>query len=64
MKIKVTTIYVDDQDKALAFYTDVLGFRFLRRAGFGPQHNLAYKGAMASWKQFMARLEQVVADLD
>ncbi|KRA47761.1 VOC family protein [Devosia sp. Root635] len=26
MKIKVTTIYVDDQDKALAFYTDVLGF--------------------------------------
>lgn len=26
MKIKVTTIYVDDQSKALAFYTDVLGF--------------------------------------
>ena len=26
MKIKVTSIYVDDQDKALAFYTDVLGF--------------------------------------
>jgi len=25
MKIKLTTIYVDDQDKALAFYTDVLG---------------------------------------
>lgn len=25
MKIKLTTIYVDDQDKALAFYTGVLG---------------------------------------
>jgi len=26
MKIKVTSIYVDDQAKALSFYTDVLGF--------------------------------------
>lgn len=26
MKIKLTSIYVDDQDKALAFYTGVLGF--------------------------------------
>jgi predicted enzyme related to lactoylglutathione lyase len=26
MKIKVTTVYVDDQEKALRFYTDVLGF--------------------------------------
>jgi predicted enzyme related to lactoylglutathione lyase len=26
MKLKVTSIYVDDQEKALAFYTDVLGF--------------------------------------
>jgi predicted enzyme related to lactoylglutathione lyase len=26
VKIKVTSIYVDDQDKALRFYTDVLGF--------------------------------------
>jgi predicted enzyme related to lactoylglutathione lyase len=26
MKIKVTSIYVDEQDKALRFYTDVLGF--------------------------------------
>jgi predicted enzyme related to lactoylglutathione lyase len=26
MRIKVTTIYVDDQEKALRFYTDVLGF--------------------------------------
>ena len=26
MRIKVTTLYVDDQEKALRFYTDVLGF--------------------------------------
>src|SRR3979490_724978 len=26
MKIKITGVYVDDQDKALRFYTDVLGF--------------------------------------
>src|SRR6202167_4664365 len=26
MKIKLTRIYVDDQDKALLFYTEVLGF--------------------------------------
>ena len=27
MRIKLTSIMVDDQDKALQFYTDVLGFR-------------------------------------
>ena len=26
MKIKITSVMVDDQDKALKFYTDVLGF--------------------------------------
>ena len=26
MKIKLTTLHVDDQDKALRFYTEVLGF--------------------------------------
>jgi len=26
MRIKVTSLYVDDQDKALRFYTEVLGF--------------------------------------
>jgi len=26
LQIKLTTVYVDDQDKALRFYTDVLGF--------------------------------------
>jgi predicted enzyme related to lactoylglutathione lyase len=36
MKIKLTTLYVDDQDKALRFYTDVLGF--VKKADFtqGP----------------------------
>src|SRR5712691_8935883 len=32
MKIKLTSVYVDDQDKALRFYTDVLGFA--RKADF------------------------------
>ena len=32
MKIKLTSIYVDDQDKALRFYTDVLGF--VKKADF------------------------------
>lgn len=27
MRINLTSIYVDDQDRALAFYTDVLGFQ-------------------------------------
>lgn len=26
MRINLTSVYVDDQDKALAFYTEVLGF--------------------------------------
>ena len=36
MKIKVTSVYVDDQEKALRFYTEVLGF--VKKADFsqGP----------------------------
>ena len=36
MKIKLTKVYVDDQEKALRFYTEVLGF--VKRADFsnGP----------------------------
>ncbi len=36
MKIKITSIYVDDQEKALRFYTDILGF--VKKADFtnGP----------------------------
>ena len=32
MKIKLTSAYVDDQEKALRFYTDVLGF--VKKADF------------------------------
>jgi len=36
MKIKLTSVYVDDQEKALSFYTEVLGF--VKKADFsqGP----------------------------
>ena len=27
MQIKLTSVFVDDQDKALKFYTDILGFK-------------------------------------
>ena len=45
MKIKVTSIYVDDQDKALRFYTDVLGF--VKKADFtqGPYRWLTVAAA-------------------
>ena len=36
MKIKLTSIYVDDQDKALRFYTDVLGFGKKTDVSQGP----------------------------
>src|SRR6185312_5038150 len=36
MKIKLTTIYVDDQEKALRFYTDVLGLTKKNDFGNGP----------------------------
>jgi predicted enzyme related to lactoylglutathione lyase len=36
MKIKVTSIYVDDQAKALSFYTDVLGFTKKNDFSQGP----------------------------
>ena len=36
MKIKLTTIYVDDQEKALRFYTEVLGFTKKSDFSAGP----------------------------
>ena len=36
MKIKVTGIYVDDQEKALRFFTDVLGFKKKSDFSNGP----------------------------
>jgi predicted enzyme related to lactoylglutathione lyase len=36
MKIKLTSIYVDDQNKALRFYTEVLGFAKKADFSSGP----------------------------
>jgi predicted enzyme related to lactoylglutathione lyase len=36
MKIKLTSLYVDDQEKALRFYTDVLGFAKTADFSNGP----------------------------
>ena len=36
MRIKLTSLMVDDQDKALKFYTDVLGFRKKHEFPVGP----------------------------
>ena len=36
----------------------------MEQTGFRPDQDAAYKGANASWKQFMARLEKTVAALD
>jgi predicted enzyme related to lactoylglutathione lyase len=36
MKIKLTSVYVDDQEKALRFYTEVLGFVKMADFSNGP----------------------------
>jgi predicted enzyme related to lactoylglutathione lyase len=36
MKIKLTSVYVDDQEKALRFYTEVLGFTKAADFSQGP----------------------------
>jgi predicted enzyme related to lactoylglutathione lyase len=36
MKIKLASVYVDDQEKALRFYTDVLGFMKKTDVSNGP----------------------------
>jgi predicted enzyme related to lactoylglutathione lyase len=45
MKIKLTSVYVDDQEKALRFYTEVLGF--VKKADFsnGPYRWLTVASA-------------------
>jgi predicted enzyme related to lactoylglutathione lyase len=45
MKIKLTTVFVDDQDKALRFYTEALGF--VKKADFtnGPYRWLTVASA-------------------
>jgi predicted enzyme related to lactoylglutathione lyase len=45
MKIKLTSVYVDDQDRALRFYTEVVGF--VKKADFtnGPYRWLTVASA-------------------
>ncbi|KQW45367.1 MULTISPECIES: VOC family protein [unclassified Roseateles] len=38
MQIKVTSVMVDDQDKALAFYTEKLGFKKMADIQMGPTY--------------------------
>jgi len=45
MKIKVTSIYVDDQAKALSFYTDVLGLMKKTDVTQGPYRWLTVASA-------------------
>jgi predicted enzyme related to lactoylglutathione lyase len=45
MKIKVTSLYVDDQDKALHFYTDILGFAKKTDFSNGPYRWLTVASA-------------------
>jgi predicted enzyme related to lactoylglutathione lyase len=37
MRIGLTSIYVDDQDQAEQFYTQVLGFQVKTSASYGPE---------------------------
>ena len=45
MKIKVTSIYVDDQEKALRFYTDILGLMKKADVTQGPYRWLTVASA-------------------
>ena len=45
MKIKLMTVYVDDQDKALRFYTEVLGFAKKTDFSQGPYRWLTVASA-------------------
>ena len=45
MKIKLTNVFVDDQDKALRFYTDVLGFVKKADVSQGPYRWLTVASA-------------------
>jgi len=45
MKIKLTSVYVDDQEKALRFYTEVLGFAKKTDFSNGPYRWLTVASA-------------------
>jgi catechol 2,3-dioxygenase-like lactoylglutathione lyase family enzyme len=48
MKIGVTSVFVDDQDKALRFYTEVLGFIKKEEIPMGPHRWLTVVSPEAS----------------
>ena len=58
MKIKLTSVYVNDQDKALRFYTEVLGFA--KKADFsnGPFRWLTVALAVSLRKPCLRRPEK------
>jgi predicted enzyme related to lactoylglutathione lyase len=45
MKIKLTSVFVDDQEKALRFYTEVLGFKKKNDFSNGPYRWLTLSSA-------------------
>jgi predicted enzyme related to lactoylglutathione lyase len=45
MKIKLTSVFVDDQEKALRFYTDLLGFKKKNDFSNGPYRWLTLSSA-------------------
>jgi predicted enzyme related to lactoylglutathione lyase len=45
MKIKLTSVFVDDQEKALRFYTEVLGFKKKNDFSNGPYRWLTVASA-------------------
>jgi predicted enzyme related to lactoylglutathione lyase len=61
MKIKLTSVYVDDQKKALHFYTEVLGF--VKKADFsqGPYRWLNDDPAAKAYQQTMFQRSQPAA---
>lgn len=46
MKIGLTSVYVDDQDRALRFYTEVLGF--VKKADFGQKGQFRWLTVVSS----------------
>jgi catechol 2,3-dioxygenase-like lactoylglutathione lyase family enzyme len=47
MKIVLTSVLVDDQDKALRFYRDILGFKLMHDIPMGPHRWLTLVSAEA-----------------
>jgi catechol 2,3-dioxygenase-like lactoylglutathione lyase family enzyme len=58
MRIGLNVIYVDDQDQAEPFYTEVLGLQVKTSARYGPSErwlNVVSPGSRTAWSQCGAR---------